>query len=261
MEVMMAVISDNTTGTPPFTFQKLTIDEFIDGIKTYDFGVVAPDTLVLHHTYKPTLDDWRGYNTLKGIQQYYAGLGWDGAPHIFAGPDGIWIANPLKDIGIHAQWCNATYKDGHLTGYSLGLEMVGDYSYQMPQGAVWSESLAVMGILSIRLAIPPRQFITFHRYCGKPSCPGAAVYDEAVWVAVENWIKQHTVKCLTAYRVAVSAEIHQGPAESFPVAGVLGVGSTLISDGVTDGWAHMARLAPLQYDMGFVALISLQVIT
>ncbi len=250
----MTVISDNTTGTPPFTFQKLTIDEFLDGIRTYDFGNIKPDKLVLHHTYKPTLDDWRGARTLEGIQSYYAGLGWTGSPHIFAAPDGIWIANPLNDVGTHARSCNATYYDSQLVGYSIGLEMVGDYTTDTPRGAVWAEAVAVMGSLSMRLNISPRQFITFHRYCGKASCPGGGVSDGMAWSAADSWIKEHTPKCLTAYRVTVAAEIHQGPATTFPIAGTLGVGSVLISDGIVDGWAHMARLAPLQYDMGFVDL-------
>ncbi len=177
-----------TQGTPPFICRALTAQEWADYVASYDFGSVAPSRLVLHHTYIPNEAQWRGLSTLQGIQRYYAGLGWRSAPHMFVGPDGIWLATPMKDIGIHAGTGNSGTVGGRLW-YSIGLEMVGYFDRERPRGAVWELSKAVMGGLSRRLGIPPRQLISFHRdYTNQKSCPGWAITKPWVFGEVEAWL-------------------------------------------------------------------------
>ncbi|MCG8348463.1 MAG: N-acetylmuramoyl-L-alanine amidase, partial [Chloroflexales bacterium] len=73
--------------------------------------------------------------------------------------------------------------------YSIGLEMVGYFDQRRPAGAVWDYAKAVMGGLSRRLHIPPRQLISFHRdYTNQKSCPGWAVTKEWVWGEVDAWL-------------------------------------------------------------------------
>lgn len=177
-----------TQGTPPFINRMLSAQEWADYVASYHFGAVAPSRLVLHHTYIPTESQWRGLSTLQGIQRYYAGLGWRAGPHLFVGPDGIWLATPMKDIGIHAGTGNSGTIGGKLW-YSIGLEMVGYFDRERPKGPVWELAKAVMGGLSRRLGIPPRQLISFHRdYTNQKSCPGWAITKPWVSGEVEAWL-------------------------------------------------------------------------
>ncbi|WP_028457021.1 peptidoglycan recognition family protein [Chloroflexus sp. Y-396-1] len=179
-----------TEGSPPFINRMLTVTEWRDYVANYDFGKLAPSRLVLHHTYRPDEASWRGLTTMRGIQRFYAGKGWTAGPHIFAGPDGIWLATPMSQIGIHAGTGNGSLAKGW---YSIGLEMVGYFDKVLPSGKVWEHSLAVMGELSRRLKIPPRQLISFHRdYTNQKSCPGWAVTKEWVWSQVEAYLNNTT---------------------------------------------------------------------
>ncbi|GIV89857.1 MAG: N-acetylmuramoyl-L-alanine amidase [Chloroflexus sp.] len=179
-----------TEGSPPFINRMLTIAEWRDYVAKYDFGRLAPSRLVLHHTYRPDETTWRGLTTMRGIQKFYAGKGWTAGPHIFAAPDGIWLATPMSQIGIHAGTGNGSLTQGW---YSIGLEMVGYFDKVLPSGKVWEHSVAVMGELSRRLKIPPRQLISFHRdYTNQKSCPGWAVTKEWVWSQVEAYLNNTT---------------------------------------------------------------------
>jgi hypothetical protein len=175
-----------TEGSPPFINRKLSIAEWKNYVAGYNFGRLAPSRLVLHHTYRPDEPQWNGLTTMRGIQRFYAGKGWRSGPHIFTGPDGIWLATPLSQVGIHAGTGNGSLTAGW---YSIGLEMVGYFDRKLPSGKVWEHSVAVMGELSRRLKIPPRQLISFHRdYTTAKSCPGWAITKEWVWAAVEAYL-------------------------------------------------------------------------
>ncbi len=175
-----------TTGSPPMIGRKLSTAEWLDYVEGYDFGSLPPSRLVLHHTWRPTLAQWNGLATMRGMQRFYAGKGWGSAPHIYVGPDGIWLFTPMSRIGIHAGTGNGSLRAGW---YSIGLEMVGNYDTVRPSGAVWEYSRVVMGSLSRRLNIPPRRLISFHRdYTGQKSCPGWAVTKDWVFGEVEAWL-------------------------------------------------------------------------
>lgn len=175
-----------TEGSPPFINHRLSVSEWTQYVAGYDFGQLAPSRLVLHHTFRPDERAWAGLTTMRSIQRSYAGKGWSAGPHIFTGPDGIWLATPMSRVGIHAGTGNGSLAQGW---YSIGLEMVGYFDAQPPTGAVWQYSLAVMGELSRRLRIPPRQLISFHRdYTNTKSCPGWAVSKEWVWSQVEAYL-------------------------------------------------------------------------
>lgn len=175
-----------TEGSPPFINRKLSLTEWENYVATYAFGSLAPSRLVLHHTYVPDEPQWNGLATMRGMQRFYAGKGWRSGPHIFTGPDGIWLATPMSQVGIHAGTGNGSLKAGW---YSIGLEMVGYFDTKLPSGPVWDHAVAVMGELSRRLKIPPRKLISFHRdYTNTKTCPGTAVTKEWVWSAVEAYL-------------------------------------------------------------------------
>jgi hypothetical protein len=171
-----------TEGSPPFINRRLSIEEWTRYVATYDFGRLAPSRLVLHHTFRPDERSWNGLTTMRGMQRFYASQGWPAGPHIFVAADGIWLATPMRDIGVHAGTGNGSLAQGW---YSIGLEMVGHFDTRLPGGAMWQHALAVMGELSRRLKIPPRALIAFHRdYTNLKSCPGWAVSKAWVWSQV-----------------------------------------------------------------------------
>ncbi|HNP71037.1 MAG TPA: N-acetylmuramoyl-L-alanine amidase [Kouleothrix sp.] len=184
--------NDPTSGTPPMIGRQLSIRDWLAYIAGYQFGAVAPSRLVLHHTFVPTVAQWAGLRSMQGMQRFYAGKGWSAAPHVYAAPDGIWLFTPLKDVGIHAGTGNSGYTNGAFW-YSIGLEMVGNYDSARPSGAVWENAKAVMGGIAKRLAIAPRQLISFHRdYTNQKSCPGWAVTKDWVFGEVDAWLANTT---------------------------------------------------------------------
>jgi N-acetylmuramoyl-L-alanine amidase CwlA len=177
----------SASGMPPMIGKCLSIPEWNTYVASYDFGPIAPKRLVLHHTWKPTVAQWRGLASMRGMQTYYAGLGWTAAPHIYCAPDGIWLFTPMSNVGIHAGSGNSGTTNG-VWWYSIGLEMVGNYDYERPSGAVWENTKAVIGELSKRVDVAPRNFISFHRDYGPKSCPGWAVTHEWVWSEIEAYL-------------------------------------------------------------------------
>ncbi|MFV9506344.1 MAG: N-acetylmuramoyl-L-alanine amidase [Oscillochloridaceae bacterium umkhey_bin13] len=176
-----------TEGRPPFINRRLTVAEWRTYVANYNFGRLTPSRLVLHHTYRPTEAQWAGLNTMRAMQRYFASKGWTAGPHIFVAPDGIWLATPMSQVGIHAGIGNGSIAQGW---YSIGLEMVGAFDTVRPQGAVWNYALAVMGELSRRLQLAPNRLISFHRdYTNTKSCPGWAVSKEWVWNSVDAYLR------------------------------------------------------------------------
>jgi len=144
---------------------------------------------VLHHTWVPTVEQWTGLRSMQGMQRYYASKGWTAAPHIYVGPDGIWLFTPMHTVGIHA----GTGNSGRINGkfwYSIGVEMVGNFDRARPTGAVWEQAKAVMGGVSRKNRVQPRQLISIHRdYTNQKSCPGWAVTKDWIWGEVEAWMQ------------------------------------------------------------------------
>lgn len=136
--------------------------------------------VTLHHTYTPTLNQWRGLRSVEGTRNYYIGLGWSAGPHLFialGSPrpewDGIYQLTPLTTPGIHAGACNS---------HMWGAEIVGRYD-----DAPWSAPLAqlVYGVTCALLrwrGLGP--IVQGHREClPNKSCPGNAI--NMAWVREE----------------------------------------------------------------------------
>jgi hypothetical protein len=168
--------------------RRLAIPEWLSYIAAYQFGSTSPSRVVLHHTFSPTIEQWAGLHSMQGMQRYYAAKGWTAAPHVYVAPDGVWLFTPLKDVGIHAGTGNSGYTNGRFW-YSIGVEMVGNYDRVRPSGAIWEGAKAVLGGLSRRLGIAPRQLISFHRdYTNLKSCCGWAVTKDWVFGEIEAWL-------------------------------------------------------------------------
>jgi len=185
------------------------------------FGVVKPTSIILHHTWKPQVQDWKGQKTIDGLKTYYEGKGWSAGPHLFIGSDGIWLFTDMYKVGIHASEGNATYVN-KITGkevkgfmgvegngtmllklkeYSIGIEMVGDYDTVKPSGAILDNTLFVIKTLMARLGID-NDHIFFHRDFDPKTCPGAAVTKEWLFKELENYGKDPEVNGVPIWAVS-----------------------------------------------------------
>lgn len=196
--------------------KRLTTEEWLAYIDSFPLPASCT-RLVLHHTYIPNQAQWQGITSMRGMQRYYAGLGWSAAPHIYVAPDGIWLFTPLDTVGVHAGKGNSGNTNGAFW-YSIGLEMVGDFDKARPSGAVWEQTKAVIGSISRKTGIAPHKLVSFHRdYTNEKSCPGWAVTKDWVWDEIEAWLKTN-FKAQTFYVVAEQTAIYEAPNASAPIA-------------------------------------------
>lgn len=191
-----------------------TVDAFAAHLAASSPSVAAwASAFCLHHTWTPTVAQWRGITTVKGTRDYYINVRkWDAGPHLFIcgdAPDpahrGIFQLTPLSIPGIHAGKCNAR---------SWGCEVVGRYD-----DAFWSDATAelVYGVIAAlyRWRDLDPQSITGHRLClNNKTCPGNAVV-----------ARLDTIRAEVAKRMDVP---HVAPAVPAPVVPAYTAESTIL---------------------------------
>lgn len=148
--------------------RKLSLDEFRAYIENFNFGLLSPNKIVIHHTWRPTKADWKGETTLLGVKKYYEGKLWSAGPHLFIAEDGIWLFTPMNKTGIHAGTGN--YR-------SIGIEVVGDYDVEKWTGKTKENALGAIKALCGVLGITTEN-IKFHNDYSTKSCPGHAITKE-----------------------------------------------------------------------------------
>lgn len=169
--------------------KKLSLKEFEEYVNKKDFGVLPPTFLVLHHTWRPTKEQWQGATSISGLKSYYEGLGWSAGPHLFIAEDGIWLFTDMYDVGIHAGAGNGTLK----TGYSIGIEVVGNYDGEVWSGETYSNTVGAIKVLQEKLKISDDK-IKFHRDYSSKTCPGSAITKEWVFQQLKNKETQMATK-------------------------------------------------------------------
>lgn len=141
--------------------------------------------VTIHHTYIPTIAQWRGRSSMVGLGNYYknevqnpdGSRGWPAGPQLFIAPEGIWQGTPITRRGVHAGICNAS---------RIGMEVVGNYD-----PAPWKEPIAgyaygALAAICRWLKIGPER-INGHRDCDSPkTCPGRAIDMGVVRSTVAN---------------------------------------------------------------------------
>ncbi|MBN1402404.1 MAG: N-acetylmuramoyl-L-alanine amidase [Anaerolineae bacterium] len=178
----------------------MSADEFVAYVEALEMPPPLPTRIFLHHTWRPTRETWRGYDTILGMKAYYERQlwqdlqgrwheGWTAGPHLFIADDGIWLFSDVRYDGVGVYGHN--YRSRHI-------EMVGDYDAALPSGATLLNTIAALGILHERLGLDIRQ-LNFHRDFSTKSCPGWAVQKEWIIPQVETWI--------AAYRAQRSSEL------------------------------------------------------
>jgi hypothetical protein len=153
--------------------RRLSLTEFREYVKRFNFGTKRPDKIVIHHTWRPTKESWAGERTIQGLKNYYEGKGWPAGPHLFIAEDGIWLFSPMNKNGIHA---------GTLNPLSIGIEVVGDYDNEKWSGNTKKNTLGAIKALMEELGIGNTDLF-FHRDASSKSCPGWAITKE--WVIEE----------------------------------------------------------------------------
>lgn len=131
--------------------------------------------ITLHHTWKPTVADWRGQRSMEALARYYraevknadGSKGWPAGPNLFIGSDGISQGTPVNHKGVHAGPCNAT---------RISIEVVGDYDKTDWQEPIKSFTYGAIVAL-LRWLGKDHRAINGHRDCmpGQKTCPGNAV--------------------------------------------------------------------------------------
>ena len=153
-----------------------TIEEFKTHLSQHPPAVARwARGVVIHHTWKPGVNDWRGAPTMEGMKNYYVAMGWTAGPHLFIAGDppnpetaGIWQMTPLNLRGIHAGRYNTTH---------WGIEVVGNYDVQ-PWGKETNDlTLGAAAALMQWQTIPATyNTVRGHRETGSPkTCPGRMV--------------------------------------------------------------------------------------
>lgn len=201
-EQVLPVLGD---GDFRYIGQGLTADGFTAYVRDYNFGSIPPNFLVLHHTATPgatwavstgnpaalwdageqglsedaIMQQRKG--RLDGIMRFYRTTypTWPAGPHLFVDDRYIWLFSPMNDWGVHA-------KEGNGSGnsYSIGIEVVGDYT-----NVVWPEPVAnlvghAVAVLKQRLGTFELRYqrmaggISSHRDYNKPACPGNAISND-----------------------------------------------------------------------------------
>lgn len=174
--------------------KKLNLEGFSTYLSEKSFSL-KPNEIVLHHTWRPTAEQWQGQKSINGMKAFYERKGWAAGPHIYIYEDEIWLFTDISKVGVHAGSANATWRKGDkvvtgygpyagytLESYSIGIEVVGNYESQLWDEKTKETVLAVINNLQEALKI---QKIAFHRdYQIKASgCPGWAITHE--WVERE----------------------------------------------------------------------------
>lgn len=151
-----------------------TAEEFRTHVYSYDSIIASwANAIVMHHTYRPSEEQWRGLPTMNGMMHYYCGLGWTSGPHLFIAPDGIWQMTAINEPGTHAAMWN---------NHSWGIEMVG-YFDKRPWTNEQKNTMYHVAetLLRWKGLQPSKQTVVGHRETGSPkTCPGKMVSMEVV---------------------------------------------------------------------------------
>lgn len=151
-----------------------------------------PSFIVVHNTSVPTQElykswhsksNWTQEQWLKNLASYYAGLGWNGCPHLFVAYDAICILNDLKFSGVHSPSWNKI---------SWGVETVAEFNYELFDNGVQTNLIAALGVLHSKLGISP-DTLKFHKEDVRTThkeCPGKNLNKQSLIMNVKNYMKQ-----------------------------------------------------------------------
>jgi len=132
----------------------------------------TPQVLVIHHTWKPTVADYKGAATIRGIQKYHMfdpATGWnDIGYHYLIGPEGLlYEGRPETALGSHT--VPNTNK--------VGISVIGNYDpdSDLLSTESYNTLLDILTYLAAQYTISPDN-IFGHRDFSTKTCPGDGIY-------------------------------------------------------------------------------------
>lgn len=154
--------------------------------------------VVVHNTSSPDIklyrDDWMHRDPkkwspeiwLRNLVSYYAGMGWNGTPHLFIPPaeDQILVLNALTVHGTHTPSWNS---------FSYGVETVGEFEREAFSDPTRANLVAALAMLHAKLGLRPDGFslgvrgLHFHKEDKNTThrtCPGRNVVKTDLVTAV-----------------------------------------------------------------------------
>lgn len=196
--------------------KSFSILEFEDYVwNVYKSNGWTANFVVTHNTSSPTQKLFREWHSranwtfeqwLKNLASYYAGMGWNGCPHLFVGYDRIGVVNDLAYPGTHSPSWNK---------FSLGVETVGEFENEPFNDGVKANLVAALAILHSRFGLNPSDYklgvrgLHFHKEdknTTHTSCPG------------KNLVKKDLVKSVVDYMNLDSPSSHPHISEAVHTA-------------------------------------------
>jgi len=169
----------------PAVKRMMTVPQFAEYIRTFNFSPWRPSGMVLHNTGAPSLAQRpQGFTQqhLDNLEGYFKNdQGWPSGPHLFIDDNepAISVFSHLNRPGTHSPSWNGTH---------LGVELLGDYSYEDDDtgrgAAVVNNAVAAFAILHARLGLDPDR-IKFHKEDPRTThdCPGKDLFaDKAEFI-------------------------------------------------------------------------------
>jgi len=141
------------------------------------FGFLPANKIILHHTYRPNINQWKGRDTIFSLKRFYESKNWTAGPHLYIAPDGIWLFSDMRKDGIHA---------GKGNWRSIGIEIVGDYQKKKPEGLILDYTLYAITALNKKLKLDADE-IKFHRDYMPTICPGNAITKSWIINKIKNY--------------------------------------------------------------------------
>lgn len=180
------------------TCKVFTIEAFKTFVDDLQFNGWTPNFTVVHNTSSPDTDlfnkwldrrDWAPEQWLRNLASYYAGMGWNGCPHLFVMPNGlIGVLNDLTRPGTHSPSWNK---------FSWGVETVGEFEDENFTGVIRDTLIAALGILHSRIGLNPADFklgvrgLHFHKEdvgTTHKTCPGKNVVKSSLIASVVEYM-------------------------------------------------------------------------
>jgi len=168
----------------PPRFTQLTLDEFADLLRRFDFTRKI-DAVHMHHTWRPNHAEYRGEASIDAMWRYHTQQnGWrDIAQHITIAPDGtIWTGR-----NWNLPPASATGYNGNTVSGPFMFEMIGDFDKGRDrlEGAQLDTVIGVIARVQTRFSLGPDS-LRFHRsMTNLKSCPGTSLDLDEVKASVE----------------------------------------------------------------------------
>jgi N-acetylmuramoyl-L-alanine amidase-like protein/SH3 domain-containing protein len=168
---------------------------------------------------------------------------------VFAADGQIYLTRDIDALLWHC-----AHAEGNSRGLALHFPLgIG----QLPTVAQLSSAFRVSDLLRARYQITLNRMLGHLEWKHATACPGPALMAHLVAyrTGLTPIVSPTPVPAgLRRFQIAgVTANVRQGPATTFPIAGTLKPGTIVYVDVEKAGWIHMARIANEQADLGFVS--------